>query len=429
RVAGGLALGVTLLLWLAYLPSHYRDRFLKDELQSMTRAVVSQAQSGDAVLLDSGGRYPIYLYYHERIEPSLWKPPVVAVSYSEDRLSRDEVDGALSELTATYDRLWLAEVDINQTDPDRLVRKWLEAHWSQTFGQAFGHNALLLYDPSGEPPTLNEGYRPLEIAGAPAGQDGRLLGWDLPVRVVTPGHALHVALLWRQPPGEPVAVALRNLQGQVVRRIRVFPSDLATPQRQAFDLPIDETLPNGVYTLNLEPPLPESGSLTEIRIARSSRGPRMGPPQSLVEASLGQAIALEGYTLYDRAGKRLAGASHPEGLIIDLHWRATAGPQDDYKVFVHLLGEAHNPRTQGPVWGQHDDQPASGGAPTSQWLAGDQLVDRHIVAIEADAPAGVYRIEIGMYGQDGERLAITSREGQPLGDRLILEESVSLRVP
>ncbi|MBN1399880.1 MAG: glycosyltransferase family 39 protein, partial [Anaerolineae bacterium] len=429
RLAGGLALGITLTLWLGFLPGHYRDRFLRDELQSMTRAVVSQAQRGDAVLLDSGGRYPIYLYYYERLDPALWKPPVVAVSYSEDRLTGNQVDGALSDFTQHYQRLWLAEVDVNQTDPERLIRGWLDAHWPQTFGQTFGHNALLLYDPSGESPSLNEGYVPQHSMDIPLGHGGQLSGWDLPIQTVRPGSALHLALLWERLPMVPVAVALRNPQGQLVRRIRAFPPGLMAPQRQAFDLPIDETLPGGAYALILDPPLPQGDPLTQVRIVGSSAAPHAGPARKRIEARLGPSILLEGYTLYDEAGRERSRVSRPERVILDLYWRATERPEDDYTVFVHLLGEAHNPRTQGPVWGQHDSQPGNDSAPTSQWVAGDHLVDRHLVPVDADAPAGEYRIEIGMYGQDGQRLEITSRDGQPAGDHLVLEDRLSIKLP
>jgi len=99
-------------------------------------------------------------------------------------------------------------------------------------------------------------------------------------------------------------------------------------------------------------------------------------------------------------------------------------------VFTHLLGEAYNPKTQGPVWGQHDAPPCDGEFPTSLWLDGDTIVDRHIICIDGDAPAGTYRVEVGMYTpEDGSRVVIKTQDGRVLGDHLVLEEQVEIRSP
>ena len=96
-------------------------------------------------------------------------------------------------------------------------------------------------------------------------------------------------------------------------------------------------------------------------------------------------------------------------------------------MFTHLLGQAHNPKTQGPVWAGHDSVPADGGYPTSQWLVGDVIVDHHPLVVDPDAPAGTYQIEVGMYTwPDGVRLPITDRSGEPLGDHIILDWTVDV---
>ena len=110
---------------------------------------------------------------------------------------------------------------------------------------------------------------------------------------------------------------------------------------------------------------------------------------------------------------------------MDLYWRADRKLGSDYTVFTHLLGQAHNPKTQGPVWGQHDSQPANDGYPTTQWLVGEVVVDRHLIKVDEGAPPGAYRIEVGMYTlEDSRRLEVTSKEGQALGDRILLEMPV-----
>ncbi|MBC7239231.1 MAG: hypothetical protein H5T71_03920, partial [Chloroflexi bacterium] len=104
-------------------------------------------------------------------------------------------------------------------------------------------------------------------------------------------------------------------------------------------------------------------------------------------------------------------------------------PPQDYTVFTHLLGAAYNPRTQGPVWGQHDAPPVEGAWPMSTWRVGDRIVDRHILVLDAEAPEGDYSIEVGLYDlASGERLPAFSEDGQPLGDHVLLGALVRLKV-
>jgi hypothetical protein len=115
-------------------------------------------------------------------------------------------------------------------------------------------------------------------------------------------------------------------------------------------------------------------------------------------------------------------------VVLDLHWRASEKIERDYTVFTHLLGQDHNPRTGGPVWGQHDSQPADGGLPTTQWFVAERIVDRHRLVIDPGAPEGDYRIEVGMYTlDDGARLLIRSEDGRDIGDHLLLEAAVRVR--
>ena len=146
-----------------------------------------------------------------------------------------------------------------------------------------------------------------------------------------------------------------------------------------------------------------------------------------MSAPTGEEVVLVGYSLRDARGKKIQRIAPGEGLILDLYWRTERKLEREYTVFTHLLGEAHNPKTQGPVWAQHDSFPANNGYPTSQWLEGDTIVDRHVLVVDEQAPEGRYRLEVGMYTvQDGKRLAVRSQQGEPLGDRLLLDTPVSV---
>ena len=418
-------------LSLVLLPGYYGGRHLRDELQTMVRAIVSQAEGGDVVLLDSGGRYPLFLYYYEGFSDDLWRPPVVKIPPDEGDLKAEDVDQILQPIADSHRRIWLAEVDVNLTDPARLVERWLGERFTKVLALRYGHNMLHLLDSEALPPVLaTSGYEPQHRVDAPVGTGGYLTGWELPVKTFVPGDVTHVSLLWERLPRETVALALRNRSGQILLEQRAESSQGPEARRQQFDFPIYAATPEGIYDVVLSP-APASGAvLGTLRIVGTRPLPRAGAPQVLLGARLGQGITLVGYTLNATAGEDLDQVKPNDNLILDLYWRVDRKLEEDYTVFVHLLGEAYNPKTQGPVWGQHDSQPANSGYVTTQWLVGDVIVDRHTMQVDAEAPPGPYRVEVGMYTvQDGQRLAVISSDGQLLGDRVLLDMQVFVSQP
>ena len=91
-------------------------------------------------------------------------------------------------------------------------------------------------------------------------------------------------------------------------------------------------------------------------------------------------------------------------LTVTLTWQAVEPVTGDYTVFVHLLAR------DGAKAGQHDARPCDGACPTDSWQPGTIVTDRHTLELEAGAPAGPYRLAIGLYLLDsGERAAIVGR--------------------
>ena len=97
--------------------------------------------------------------------------------------------------------------------------------------------------------------------------------------------------------------------------------------------------------------------------------------------------------------------------------------EKSYTVFTHLL-DAHS-----QLWGQKDNLPFNGNYPTTDWWEGEVVVDEYEIPVRTDAPAGEYRIEIGMYdATTGERLSVLTSQGQQLPeDRILLETPVKVR--
>ncbi|MEA3407693.1 MAG: glycosyltransferase family 39 protein [Chloroflexota bacterium] len=423
---GGVGL---MALWIAVLPGYYGHRYLRDELQTMVRTIISQAERGDAVVLDSGGRYPLFLYYYHRFPDSMWRPPMHTVSRKEEPIRARDVEARLDEFAASYDRIWLAQVEVHLTDPERLVEKGLQERYHKVFMQPYAHNALHLFAKEKEPPSLSDnGYVSQHPVNLSVGAGGHLIGWELPVRTFPPQSTIRVSLLWERLPDGPVKVALRNAHGKILMRQQRESGYVREDQRQQFDFPVHAATPADRYEIVLSSPEGEEHVLGALRIEGTSPLPRAKAPNTRVDARLGEKIVLEGYSLHREKGKGPCAISPGDCVTLDLHWRAEEKLAQDYTVFVHLLGSAHNPATQGPVWGGHDSRPADGGYPTSQWLVGDVVVDRHLVSLDENAPPGAYQIEVGMYNPyNGERLPVTLADGTSAGDRLILQASLHVR--
>jgi hypothetical protein len=106
-------------------------------------------------------------------------------------------------------------------------------------------------------------------------------------------------------------------------------------------------------------------------------------------------IELIGYTL-DRRQARAG-----DSLTVTLYWQAQVAPGQNYKVFVHLVGEGEQRVAQ------HDSDPQNGAAPTRTWLPGQTVVDAHPLTIAPDTPPGAYRLLVGLYdGTTGQRLRL-----------------------
>lgn len=104
-----------------------------------------------------------------------------------------------------------------------------------------------------------------------------------------------------------------------------------------------------------------------------------------------------------------------QAVDVTLYWQGLQSIQDDYTVFVHLLGP------DGRLHGQIDSWPVQGTYPTSTWPIDDTIVDRYSVELNTDAPPGAYRLEVGMYLlATNTRLNVVNEAGQPVADKLSL---------
>jgi mannosyltransferase len=90
----------------------------------------------------------------------------------------------------------------------------------------------------------------------------------------------------------------------------------------------------------------------------------------------------------------------------------------NYKVFVHFTGGDST-----TMWAQHDGDPVEGFTPTTRWLPGEVIADRHALYIPPEAPPDSYKLFTGMYEWETVRnLTILTPDAASPSNRIFLGE-------
>ena len=416
RKIAGAAAGVAILalsLWV--LPGYYDGRHLRDDFQTMTRAVAAYAEPGDALLLVSGDRFPLFQFRYDVLPDRAQLPDVTTLSVV--KVTPQDVERVLVPLAAGHKRVWLAEVEKNLQDADGLLAGWLDENRHVVWREDFSYNRLSLYSVDAEPPIVVGRAGDYSQSGdiGPATWQG----YDLPVSQVKPGDVAYLvvylkvnepftlttSLVW---PGE---AGFRTL---AVRPERLEP--LRGTTRVRFDVPIYARTPPGQYRFALSSPASDLVLDQPLRIVGTPPLERVAAVPNTRDLRLGESAHLVGF---DAPTQVKPGAQLP----VQLYWRTPAKIKERYTVFVQLVGTQYNPRTNGPLWSGHDGEPLDGGYPTTQWFENVTIADAHTLAIPPDAPPGEYELWAGLYTQpDIRRLPVYDSQANLVGDHVVLEK-------
>ncbi len=416
RRAAGWVAGIAVAgaaLWM--LPLYYAPRYMADDLQSMIQVLRAYARPDDVVVLVSGNRYPVFLYYYERgmdTRPTVEQAPRGALT-----LTADNVEREMQAATRGHDRVWLAWVNGPLQDPNGLAEPWLRQHFKPALSYGFDHNSLTLFTPDGTPPATAR--PPTQAVNLPLG-DGRVTGFDLPTREYRPGDTLRLGVYWDGPQTDvrvglvPVRTDCRPQDARcapwVSRPVTLRPG----PERTQVELPILQFMQPGQYILAVD----RAGQRAPFGQLRVTASQAPGLPPVPGDSRVGENIRLQGITVVGSNGRPITEARAGDTVYVDLFWAADAPIQADYTAFVHLLGTAFNPATGGPVWAGQDAPPAGGAYPTSWWDQRTVVRDRHALVLPDDIPPGDYTLEVGMYGPDGQRLPTSGLGADPAQGRM-----------
>ncbi len=272
-------------------------------------------------------------------------------------------------------------------------------------------------------PTVRPGYEVLyQFGPAIILSEARLSKGEL-----EQGEDLEVLLKWaattRVDQDYECRVALLNQAGAVAySRTMPLVSGYATslwPQDAVvashYELALDSDFPTGEYTITMMVlealSRKEMGTFTfptAVRVVEAARSFAIPEMQKSVGADFGGRIRLLGYDL-ERTERE---------LLLTLYWQALSAMTTDYKIFVHLF----DPTTEHIV-AQKDVLAGGDRHPTTRWVPTEVVSDSIALSLE-DAPAGVYRLGVGLYHPDG-RLPVVAPPGFTVSaDRLLLDETV-----
>ena len=429
RAVGLLSAAFVLTVFAWTLVQHYGDRYLRDDRQTMVRVIASQAEEGDVVALVSGNRSVLFQYDYGRLPSDTWRPPVYALPPEPQLFTEHNVDQTLKPLTERRGRIWLASVEGRIQDPNDLATRWLDERYPVLLQHGFAHNRLTLYDLGGGAPFAHPDNLPPQYPLVTSWEDGtQMLGYDLTTDEFRPGDVIRLGTYWQPVADGRVRVRAVDAKGRLLEEVTqpLIASEGRSVRRQA-EFAVFANTPPGRYYFEVEyesyavEQVPAPVLCGSVSIRRSQDPFARGNIPAGPVYNVGEGIQFLGYRSWSKPGTALQQLAPGESFYLDLYWRAEGKLDQRFTIFTHLLGEAHNPATAGPVWAQHDSEPLDGGYPTYQWFVGEIILDRHLLLLDPHSPPGSYQPEIGMYdSRSQERLEVRDANGTSIGDRILL---------
>lgn len=295
-------------------------------------------------------------------------------------------------------RLWLTVFDLDTLQPDSVLDE---------AGNRIAPR-ILLGEVEVTRPTAPAETGALGM-GNPLGQrvsdSLTLLGYDIDRSEARPGDTLALTLFWRadrQPDGEArVALRLHGESGATAAEWTLpltpnYPAD----EWQAGDVwrgPHAVTLPpaleSGRYRWGVSTTAGSEVFLSETRLRAADHVWEQTDVQVQDDVRFGEIVRLVGHTIQ----------SSPD-VSISLVWQPTRETPVSYSVFVHAVDAA------GRTVAQSDAIPAAYDRPTTSWLPGEFIVDRHELGA---LPPGEYQVFVGLYeARSGVRLAPVGKGAQ-----------------
>jgi hypothetical protein len=259
-----------------------------------------------------------------------------------------------------------------------------------------------------------------ETPGEPIVAEGlRLEGFSAAARAPFPGSSIGVWLRWRAEgeTREAVSPALRLSDGEQVWVEVSSPllEDLYPPDRWVDGELIVErrefTYPPVGDPLTLS--LVAGDREIELYTIQARLHTELPREAQEVGVQIGDFAELAGYEL---SANRVSADAPP---TLTLYWRAlNEAPLDtEYTVFTQLLA------ADGHLIAQHDSPPAGNSRPTTSWVGGEVIADRHTLAFTDPAYSGPATLIVGLYDSE----TVTRVPAETGLDHVVLAARIDVR--
>jgi mannosyltransferase len=230
---------------------YFDASYARPDYRAIARYIEADARPGDAVLLNAPNQWEVFTYYHpddDHVFPLARQRPLnVAVNQAE-----------LEGIVAEHQRLFVIFWGDAESDPERFIESWLEAHTYKAGETWYADVRLAVY---AVPASVADVPQvPLDVRFV--GPSIRLEGYTLLADALAPGDIAQVTLFWRAGEAIPerykVFVHLYDEAGRLVAQTdsepgaTLRPTDTWSPGERVTDrygVLIPLGLSPGTYTL------------------------------------------------------------------------------------------------------------------------------------------------------------------------------------
>ena len=396
---------------------YFDPRCARDDYRGIARYIEAAAGAQDAVLLNAPGQYEIFAYYYRGDLPIYPLP-------RQRPLDPEETTRELEAMARQHRRLFAVLWATDESDPQRLVEGWLDAHAYKALDTWYGNVRLAVY---AFPKEARTGVQhPLRVQ---LGDSISLLGYTLLSEAVEAGDVLQLTLFWQTsaPLNEryKVFVHLLDPGGHVIGQRDAEPGGgarLTTTWEPGevitdnYGLLVPPGTPPGTYPLEIGMYSLESGQRLSITREKEMVGDRLllppvtvlrppvPPPlgalqiQHLQRMDCGP-LELLGYDLYKMGFEHQDVPIGPgDPVHLTLYWRAKTEAPPRVELVLRLEGKG------GRLWLEKRGPPLEGRYPMSLWSEGEVIRDDHYLFLPPELPKGAYRFILLVNDSSGQTL-------------------------
>lgn len=209
------------------LQAYYVDpSYARTDYRGMAALIHRLHRPGDAVLLNAPNQWEVFTYYYPE-GPN--RAPVYPLCRARPPVEA-EVVAELEAIAAEHDRLFVLYWAAEQSDPERIVERWLEANTFKASDTWYGDVRLAIYAVP-QDPTAVEMTHPLDDVRL--GEQIALRGYTLFPEQTQRGDILQITLFWQVlgvPDGRyKVFVHLVGADGKIASQFDGEPGDGLNP--------------------------------------------------------------------------------------------------------------------------------------------------------------------------------------------------------